>query len=313
MERLRDGGQVIDCAELTKLFPVTAREPIRALDRLTLRVDAGEVVGIAGPNGAGKSTLIALLLGYLSPTSGTIRVGDLPPRQYAERHGVAYLSELIGINPRWRTDDALTRYALLAGLSDDEIARQVGALLDVLGLDEHRTKPVRALSKGNRQRLGLAQALLGDPDVVILDEPTHGFDPTWVLRFRSVMRNLRRPGRTMLIASHDLAELSALTDRVYIIDRGSVVRSVDTGATAPSVRDYRLALATGAAHVAAVFPSAQAIGTDATTFELRQIDLDALNTGVAELLRLGARLASVAPTETLLEYHFREAVNAREP
>jgi ABC-2 type transport system ATP-binding protein len=268
-------------------------------------------VGVAGPNGAGKSTLIALLLGYLHPTSGTVRLDGMPPRRYIESHGVGYLSELIGINPRWRTDHALERYALLAGLSDAEIGPRVDGLIELLGLGEHRLKPIKALSKGNLQRLGVAQALLGDPDLIILDEPTHGFDPMWTLRFRRVIADLRRPGRTMLIASHDLAELSALADRVVILDHGKVVRTVDTAAQAPVLRDYRLTVAAGASDVPAIFPDARPMGE--TTFEMRQIELDTLNVGLAELLRRGGQIVSVGPSESLLEYHFREAVEEVRP
>jgi ABC-2 type transport system ATP-binding protein len=303
---------MIECADLTKTFRVAARSPVRALDDLSLEIQRGEVVGIAGPNGAGKSTLIAILIGYLHPTSGTVRLGGMAPRQYVERHGVGYLSELIGINPRWRTDQALQRFALLAGLSDAEVVRQVDDLLERLGLDEHRTKPVRALSKGNLQRLGVAQALLGDPDVVILDEPTHGFDPMWALKFRTFVQDMRRPGRTILIASHDLAELSALTDKVHIIDHGRIVRSVDTRGRAPTLRHYRLTVVSGTDQVTAVFPDAHPVGDDGT-FEIRTIELLALNAGLAELLRRGATVASVAPSETLLEHHFREAVEEANP
>jgi ABC-2 type transport system ATP-binding protein len=290
---------------------VVGRPPVKALDDLTLSVARGEVVGVAGPNGAGKSTLIALLLGYLHPTSGAVRLDGLPPRRYVEREGVGYLSELIGINPRWRADQALERFALLAGLSDADVVRRVDELMELLGLDEHRTKPVKALSKGNLQRLGVAQALLGDPDLVVLDEPTHGFDPMWTLRFRRVIADLRRPDRTMLIASHDLAELSAITDRVFILDHGRVVRVVDTAAKAPVLRDYRLTVAAGAAEIPTIFPDARALGE--ATFEMRQIELDALNVGLAELLRRGGHIVSVGPSETLLEYHFRDAVEELNP
>jgi ABC-2 type transport system ATP-binding protein len=276
---------MIECVDLTKTY----QGNVLALDRLSLRAERGEVVGIAGPNGAGKSTLIALLLGYLHPTSGTVRLGGLSPRQYVEHYRVGYLSELIAMHPRWRVDEALARFALLAGVSDAEARTQIPALLSQLGLDEHSRKLVRALSKGNLQRLGLAQAL-------------------WLLKFRAVMRDLRRPDRTMLIASHDLAELSALADRVYIIDHGQVVRSVDTRATAtPEAREYRLTLSSGAALVPAVFPAARPAGADGS-FDLPAIDLATLNAGLAELLRGGAQLVSVAPTESLLEYHFRDAV-----
>jgi ABC-2 type transport system ATP-binding protein len=293
---------VIECTDLTKQYGAT----VTALAGLSLFAERGEVVGIAGPNGAGKSTLIALLLGYLDPTSGAVSLGGMAPRRYVQHNRVGYLSELIAINPRWPVSETVRRFALLAGLSDAEVARQAETMLTLLGLDEHRAKPVRALSKGNLQRLGLAQALLGDPDVIILDEPTHGFDPTWIIRFRTIMRDLRRHDRTTLIASHDLAELSALCDRVYIIDRGRVVRAVDTGSVTPALRDYRLTLASGGDRVSAVFPSAKAAGPDGA-FEVPAISVEALNAGLAELLRSGAQLLSVAPTESLLEYHFRDA------
>jgi len=302
---------VIDCVDVVKAFRVAGRPAVRALDECSLQVARGEVVGIAGPNGAGKSTLVAILLGFLRPTSGTVRLDGLDPRRYVEARGVGYVSELVAINPRWRTETALARYATLAGLSDADAVRQVDDLLEMLGLDEHRTKPVRALSKGNLQRLGVAQALLGDPDLIILDEPTHGFDPVWALRFRDVIARLRRPGRTMLIASHDLGELSALTDRVVIIDHGRVARSVDQGAQAPSLRDYRLVIASGARGLPAIFPGARALGAD--TFEVRQIELSALNAGLATLLAGGGRIVSVGPSETLLEYHFRDAVEELNP
>ena len=295
---------MIECADLSKTF----RGTIRALDAMSLGAKRGEVIGIAGPNGAGKSTLIALLLGYLHPTSGSVTLGGLPPRRYVEHHRVGYVSELIAMPPRWRVDEALDRLSILAGIPNPEARSQIATLLAQLGLEEHRTKQVRELSKGNLQRLGLAQALLGDPDVIILDEPTHGLDPVWMLKFRTVMRDLRRPDRTMLIASHDLAELSALTDRVYIIDHGRVVRSVDTRSTVPASREYRLTVTVGAALVPSVFPAARPIGPDGS-FELPAIDLPALNAGLAELLKGGAQLTSVAPTESLLEYHFRDAVD----
>ena len=294
---------MIECVELSKTYS----GGVRALDGLSLKAERGEVVGIAGPNGAGTSTLIALLLGYLPPTSGTVRLGGLPPRRYVEHYRIGYVSELIAIPPRWRVEEALTRFALLAGVSEADSAEQIPRLLSQLGLEEHRAKPIKALSKGNLQRMGLAQALLGDPDVLILDEPTHGLDPVWLLKFRAVMRDLRRPDRTMLIASHDLTELSALTDRVYIIDHGRAVRSVDTRSATPASREYRLVLSTGAELVPSVFPLARPVGGEGS-FELPSIDLATLNTGIAELLKGGAQLSSLAPTESLLEYHFRDAV-----
>ena len=171
-------------------------------------VSTGET-GIAARRAAGKTTLIAMMLGYLRPTTGAVEIDGMPARKYVEHNGIGYLSELIAIPPKWRAETALVRYATLAGIPDGEIHQRVGFVMEMLGLTEHRDKKVKALSKGNLQRLGLAQALLRDEKILVLDEPTHGLDPVWTQRFRDIVEDLRRPDRTMLIASHNLVSCNA--------------------------------------------------------------------------------------------------------
>ena len=289
----------------------TGRE-VRALDDLTLELRPGEVFGLAGPNGAGKTTLIALLLGFLGPSEGTVRIAGLEPRRFIEKHGVGYLSELVNIPPAWRTDEALRRYALLAGVDASRLRARVDEALDQLGLNEHRGKRVKQLSKGNLQRLGLAQALLCEEQVVVLDEPTHGLDPVWTQRFRDVVTALRREDRVILIASHNLDELARLADRVGILDDGRLQRvvamrgggEVREGATAP----YRIALARGAELVPEVFPGARDVGQG--ELELDSLTLEEINAGIATLIARGALVSLVLPTHSLLEQQFREAVSA---
>ena len=289
----------------------TGRE-VRALDDLTLELSPGEVFGLAGPNGAGKTTLIALLLGFLGPSEGTVRIAGLEPRRFIEKHGVGYLSELVNIPPGWRTDEALRRYALLAGVDASRLRARVDEALDQLGLNEHRGKRVKQLSKGNLQRLGLAQALLVEEQVIVLDEPTHGLDPVWTQRFRDVVTALRREDRVILIASHNLDELARLADRVGILDHGRLQRvvamrgggEVREGATAP----YRIALARGAELVPEVFPGARDVGQG--ELELDSLTLEEINAGIATLIARGALVSLVLPTHSLLEQQFREAVSA---
>src|SRR5207248_9408615 len=232
------------------------------VEELSLVVGEGEILGIAGPNGAGKTTLIAMMLGFLRPTAGSIEINGAPARQYVEQNGIGYLSELIAIPFKWRADTALVRYATLAGLPDAEISGRVGYVIELLGLEEHRDKKVKALSKGNLQRLGLAQALLRDEKILVLDEPTHGLDQVWTQRFRDIVDELRRPDRTILIASHNLDELQRLADRVAIIDRGRLQRVVNTGyePAAPTSTHFRLVLAAGSDLVTEAFPSARQLG-----------------------------------------------------
>jgi ABC-type multidrug transport system ATPase subunit len=288
----------------------TGRE-VRALDDLTLELRRGEVFGLAGPNGAGKTTLIALLLGFLGPSEGTVRIAGLEPRRFIERHGVGYLSELVNIPPAWRTEETLRRYALLAGVERSRLRARVDDAIDRLGLTEHRGKRVKQLSKGNLQRLGLAQALLCEEQVVVLDEPTHGLDPVWTQRFRDVVSALRRDDRVILIASHNLDELARLADRVGILDHGRLRRVVAMrgGEAAEGTRaPYRIALARGAELVPGVFPTARDVGQG--ELELDALTLEEINAGIATLLARGALVSLVLPAHSLLEQQFREAVSA---
>jgi ABC-2 type transport system ATP-binding protein len=288
----------------------TGRE-VLALEDFSLDIQPGEVFGLAGPNGAGKSTLIALLLGFLGPSTGTVSIDGLAPRRYVERSGIGYLSELVNIPPAWRVVQALRRYALLAGVSAPAMDARIAEALSTLGLEEHRAKRVRQLSKGNLQRLGLAQALLCEERVIVLDEPTHGLDPVWTQRFREVVIRLRRPERTILIASHNLDELARLADRVAIMDHGRLQRIVDVRANAGEARGrapYRLVVASREDAVRAVFPAAIMLGKG--EFELPGQSLEEINAGVSTLLQRGALLSALYPVHSALEEQFREAVNA---
>jgi len=304
---------VIELQGLSKTYrSLFGARVVPALDDLTLTLSRGEVVGVAGPNGAGKTTLISLLLGYLRPTRGRVRVDDLPPRAWIERHGAAYLAELIAIPGRWTVETALRRYTVLAGVVGARAGERVESLLTEFGLADQRAKRTRELSKGNLQRLGLAQALASESDLVVLDEPTHGLDPLWTQRFRDVVRTLRRPSRMILIASHNLDELERLADRVLILHQGRVERVVvagagPTGAAASTVVVYRLALAAPHPTLGQVFPEATAVEGRSAEWVIRG-DLAALNQGLAQLVAAGAVVAAFAPEESRLESEFRAAV-----
>ena len=287
---------------------------VRALEDFSIELRAGEVFGLAGPNGAGKSTLISLLLGYLGPSEGTIRIDGLDPRRYVEAHGISYLSELVSIPPGWRAEETLRRFALLAGLAASERDARVNDVIEQMGLEEHRAKRVKQLSKGNLQRLGLAQALLTEERVVVLDEPTHGLDPVWTQKFRGVVAGLRRDDRIILIASHNLDELARLADRVAIIDHGRLQRVVDVrGGAEPLAGErapYRIVLARGAEQMASVFPGSRALGQG--EFQLDGLTLEEVNAGLRTLLAHGALVTMVYPAHSMLEQQFRDAVGIGE-
>ena len=312
--RVRANGEdaMIAFTALGKSYRSWMGREVRALTDFTLEIPQGEVFGLAGPNGAGKSTLIALLLGFLSPSEGETLVDGRAPREYVERNGVGYLSELINIPSGWTVAAALQRYAILSGVPQSELSSRVEASVAQLGLEEHRGKRVRQLSKGNLQRLGLAQALLSDAQLVVLDEPTHGLDPVWTGKFRDIVDQLRRPDRTILIASHNLDELARLADRVGIIDRGRLARVVDVRATERKVTEgaaYRLILTRGAELVSAHLPSARSLGRG--EFEMTGVSLDEINKGLAALIAADAQVSALYPVHSALEQQFREAVGRR--
>ena len=299
---------VIEYSSTTKIYRSLLGRPVTAVEDFSLRVTEGEVLGIAGPNGAGKSTLISLMLGYIRPTSGTVTIGGIDPRRYVEKNGIGYLSELMNIPASWTAESALQRYAVLASVPASEVSSRVNAVIDQLGIGEHRQKKIKALSKGNLQRLGLAQSLLRDEPIMILDEPTHGLDPVWTQRFRDIVERLRRPGRTVIIASHNLDELQRLADRVAIIDRGRLQRVVQTGydQSADTAGTYRIGIAENALRMREVIPSA--IDAGGGEFEVPVKNVTELNEILSRLIQEKILVASVVPARSVLEQQFREAV-----
>jgi ABC-2 type transport system ATP-binding protein len=287
---------------------LVTRRRVDALVDFSMEMRRGEVVGIAGPNGAGKSTLISLLMGFLNPTGGRITIDGVAPRAYVERQGISYLTELVNLPPHWKVTTTLTRMAALSGVAPDEVGDLVNATQAELGLDEHAAKTVKQLSKGNLQRLGLAQALLGDFDIVVLDEPTHGLDPLWTQRFRDVVAQLRRPDRLMLIASHNLDELERLADRVAILNKGQLQRVVEHGGgaamAAPIV--WRVAFE-GTADVTAVLPGATPVEGRPGVWRVRATRTQ-LSAALVTLLTNGNVLIECSPEQSSLEAAFRAAV-----
>ncbi len=282
---------------------------VRAVSNVSFELRRGEVFGIAGPNGAGKSTLIAMLLGLLRQDEGQLTIDGLTPRAFVERHGVAYLPELMNWPLTWRTDEALQRMATLAGIPAAQRAAAVERVIETVGIGEHRRKKLKALSKGNLQRVGLAHALLADRDMVVFDEPTHGLDPVWTARFRDIVAGVRGPQKAVLIASHNLDELERLCDRVAIIDRGAIQRIVDVRGTegVGVPRRWRIRVAQAPDALAAQFSGAVIAGNDIEC----SADVAGLNAGLAAAIAAGALVVSVLPAESSLEEAFRSSVETR--
>jgi Cu-processing system ATP-binding protein len=197
----------------------------QVLEGITLDVAPGERVALLGHNGAGKSTLIKLILGLLGPTGGTIRVAGHAPGSQAARAATAYLPEQVAFHRALTGREQLTMFARLAG----EHPKTVAPLLERVGLADAADRRIRTYSKGMRQRLGLAQALLGRRRVALLDEPTSGLDPISRHDLYAVIDEMAANGTALLIASHALTELEARTDRIAIMAKGRLVADDSLG------------------------------------------------------------------------------------
>jgi ABC-2 type transport system ATP-binding protein len=215
---------VIDTHGLRKRFGAKV-----AVDDLSLAVRRGEVFGFLGPNGAGKTTAIKMLLGLVEPTAGSGRVLGAPIGDRRARARVGFLPEHFRFQ-EWLTGRELLEFhARLLGLPRAESASRAEALLTRVDLLDASRRPIRTYSKGMMQRVGLAQALLGHPDLVFLDEPTSGLDPLGRLLVRDVMRELRERGTTVFLNSHLLGEVEATCSRVVFVKEGRVVHDMRVG------------------------------------------------------------------------------------
>ena len=202
-------------------IPGRGKAALRGLD---LRVRPGECVALVGPNGAGKSTVAGLALGFLRPSAGRVRVGGLEPREYVRRHGAGYLPERFSPRGGLRAGRLLRRLARLDGLDRADARRRVREALARAGLAGSSRRPVGALSRGQRQRLGVAQLLLRPRAVVLLDEPWSGLDPEGRSRLREILGELR--GAALVVASHDLAQVARVAERAVVLDGGRAVDRV---------------------------------------------------------------------------------------
>lgn len=216
---------MIEVHQLTKRYAGHA-----AVSDISFSVSRGEIVGFLGPNGAGKTTTLRMLTGYLPPTSGSARIAgfDIFRQSIEARRKIGYMPENVPLYEDMRVREYLKFRAQLKGLSGADTRRRVGNVIDTCGLQSVRRKMIKTLSKGYRQRVGLADALVHDPELLILDEPTNGLDPNQIRQIRELIRQLAT-SHTVLISTHILHEVEMTCNRVIIIDNGKI-KATDTPA-----------------------------------------------------------------------------------
>lgn len=276
----------ISIQNLTKDFSVGLRGlKLRAVDGLNLEVEAGQIYGLLGPNGSGKSTTIKIILGLLHPSAGQCELFGQPCAEFAARRSLGFLPEAPYFY-RYLSGRELVRfYARICGVPRQQMRQQVDSVIELVGMSEAASRKVGTYSKGMLQRIGLAQALVHDPDLVILDEPTAGVDPLGAADIADIIRELKRCGKTILLSSHLLAQMEGLCDRVAILHRGQLIREGRV--------DDLLAQA------------------DAQSFVVEGLDPAAQFKVERTIAEAGGELCRVEKTQRSLDALFLEAVNER--
>lgn len=303
--------------DLTKDFAVGfwRKRPYRALDRLSLEVAPGEVFGFLGPNGAGKTTTLKLLMRLVFPTSGRAEILDRPAGDVSVRHRIGYLPEHPYFYDYLTAEELLSYFASLFGIAGPERSRRVSKLLDDVGLGAERRLQLRKYSKGMLQRVGIAQALINEPELVIFDEPMSGLDPLGRRDVRALILRLRDQGCTVFFSSHVLSDAEALCSRVAIMAKGRLVTSGKlTEMLAFRIHGWEVVAAgVNADLLASLAPrvtSTTRIGDERYTFDLP------IEPGpdrfVADIAAAGGTLISLNPLRETLEDLFVRQVTAPE-
>lgn len=209
---------------VSKLFKLLwGRGKLRALNQMDLTVYKGEIFGLLGPNGSGKSTTMKLILGLLRPTTGEIRIAGHPAGSIEAKEKIGFLPENPYFPQFLTAKEVLEFYGPLCGLHGKKLDARANELLKLVGLEAASGRTLRAFSKGMLQRIGLAQALLSDPEILLLDEPTAGVDPVGSRQIRDIMLELRSRGKTIIFSSHLLEQVQEVADRVAVLHLGNKV------------------------------------------------------------------------------------------
>jgi ABC-2 type transport system ATP-binding protein len=296
-------ASVLRIEDLRKSYRVGNKNPRReAVDGLNLEVEAGQIFGLLGPNGAGKTTTLKCILGLVNADSGNIwlfgsegikaearrKIGFLPEQPYFELY----------LTPR----KLLAYYGRLFSLDSSTIATRTSYLLSLVGLEDEADLTLNRFSKGMLQRIGIAQALLNEPEFLLLDEPSSGLDPVGKIQIREILEGLQRGGTTILLSSHQLSEIEDICDSVAIMDKGRNVASGTMDELLQTEEEYQISLSEQIMDYSSLLPGSAILSDeDSRRVAVRKEDL---NTTLRRLLDEGASITEVRQKRLDLEEFF---------
>lgn len=283
------------------------RRQIIAVDDLSLSVNEGEVVGFIGPNGAGKTTTIKVLMGFLFPTSGTARVMGHKAGSKAARSRTGYLPEVALYYPFLTAEEILGVYGKLQGIRKAELKGMIPQLISTVGLEGFEKLKLRDFSKGMLQRIGLAQAIMGDPDLLILDEVTSGLDPVGRQDLHTILDDYKNRGKTVFFSSHELSEVAKLCDRIILIDKGKLVHEKPLREILESRKTYVVTVRADGS-LPALPAEVQIRKSGDNQYELATRSGRMQQSLLQQLQQSGVQILKVDSREASLEDYFVEAV-----
>ena len=292
-----------------------SKQVVQALDEVDLRVMPGEIFGLLGPNGAGKTTLVKILLSIVRATGGTATLYGIPARRAQARRRIGYLPENHQFPDFFTAEQMLDVYGRMAGVSADDRQRRIPALLETVRMMQWRHTKIRKFSKGMMQRLGLAQALLNDADLILLDEPTDGVDPVGRREIRDVLVDLRDAGKTIFLNSHLLSEVEQVCTRVAILNQGRLIRDGSIAELTAVDKVYEVvstpipeALLTTLSSQIRLLDGAATENAPLHRYQVTAADRRTLNALLDRLRNDGVLLEAVRPVRQSLEDYFIEVV-----
>lgn len=302
---------VIEIDELTKVYKTGMKKgDIVALDCVSLDIQAGEIFGLLGPNGAGKTTLFKVLLSITAISAGRARINGLAPENPRSRAGLGYLPESHRF-PGYLTGlGFLNSAGRLHGMNQTEISTRTESLLRLVGMERWSDSKLKTYSKGMLQRIGIAQAMISDPDILLLDEPTDGVDPIGRVEIRKMMENLRGEGKTIVLNSHLLSEVESVADRVAILQKGRIARigTVESLTTRKCRYEIDAEIGNRLVKIPKEIGQIVSLSTNHAVVQLEKEEN--INFVIDELRRLRIKIVAVRPEKVTLEQSFMETVAA---
>ncbi len=283
------------------------RRQIVAVDDLSLSVKEGEVVGFIGPNGAGKTTTIKVFMGFIFATSGTAQVMGYKAGSKAARSRTGYLPEVALYYPFLTAEEILKVYGKLQGIRNSELKGMVPHLISKVGLEGFEKLKLRDFSKGMLQRIGLAQAIMGDPDLLILDEVTSGLDPVGRRDLHDILKDYKKRGKTVFFSSHELSEVAKLCDRIILVNKGKLIHEKPLHEILESRKTYTLTVKVDGALPALPAEVLVREGGD-NLYELETQSSQMQHALLQQLQRSSIRILDMESKEASLEDYFVEAV-----